>query len=109
MIVDATDTTVTLSWMSPDPPNGIITRYRVRYRISGSSNNTSQDTTNNISMYTVTGLASITEYVFEVRAFTRVGSGPYSDDTLTVRTSKLSVSMIVLIVDSNHTCTQKYW
>ena len=34
MIVDVTDTTVTLSWMPPDPPNGIITNYRVQYSIS---------------------------------------------------------------------------
>ena len=87
-MVGVTDTKVTLSWTSPDPPNGIITRYRVQYRISGSSNKMIQDTTNNISKYTVTGLTSNTEYIFEVSAFTRVESGPYSD-AVTVHTGKL--------------------
>ena len=96
MIVDVNKTTVTLSWMPPDPPNGIISQYQVRYPRIGSSGSESRNTMNNILMYTVTGLASNTEYTFEVRAFTRVGSGPYSNDTVTVRTSKLSVSMIVL-------------
>ena len=95
MIVDVTDTTVTLSWLPPSMPNGIITEYRVRFSRSDNNDSRTQDTMNNILMYTVTGLTSNTEYTFEVRAFTVVGSGPYSDGTVTVRTSKLSVSMIV--------------
>ena len=93
MIVDVTDTTVTSSWNIPSMPNGIITEYRVRFSRSDNNDIWTQDTMNNI--LTVTGLTSNTEYTFEVRAFTVVGSGPYSDDTVTVRTSKLSVSMIV--------------
>ena len=96
MIVEVTDTTVTVSWMPPSMPNGIITNYRVQFPRIGSSGNIVRDTMNNISMYTVTGLASNTEYTFEVRAFTRVGSGPFSDDTVTVHTSKLLVSTVVL-------------
>ena len=98
MIVDVTDTTVTLSWSLPSMPNGIITEYRIRFSRSDNNDSDIQNTMNSISMYTVTGLASNTEYTFEVRAFTRVGSGPYSDDTVTVRTSKLSVSMVVLSI-----------
>ena len=79
MTVDVTDTTVTLSWMSPDPPNGIITYYRVQYRKSDSSstnyNSIYTDTTG--LTYTVTGLSTNTEYDFKVRADTVVGhSGP---------------------------------
>ena len=96
MTVDVTDTTVTLSWLPPSMPNGIITEYQVRYSRSDNSDSRTQNAINNNLMYTATGLASNTEYAFEVRAFTRVGSGPYSDDTVTVRTSKLSVSMVVL-------------
>ena len=96
MIVNVTDTTVTLSWMLPVSPNGIITEYRVRFVRSDNNVNRTRDTMNNNLMYTVMGLASNTEYAFEVRAFTRVGSGPYSDGTVTVHTSKLSVSMVVL-------------
>ena len=62
---------------------------------------------NNISMYTVTGLASNTDYTFAVRAFTRVGSGPFSDDT--VRTSKLSVTVVVLISLSTVVLNSRDW
>ena len=95
---NVTDTTVTLSWLPPDPPNGIITNYRIRFSRSDNNDSQTQDTMNNISMYTVTGLDSNTEYTFEVRAFTRVGSGPYSDDTVIVYTSKLSVSMVTVVL-----------
>ena len=75
MVVDVTETTVTLSWMSPDPPNGIITNYQVQYRRSDSSSPdyTSVDTMTNDLTYTVTGLSTNTEYDFRVRADTVVG------------------------------------
>ena len=75
MIVDVIDTTVTLSWMSPDPPNGIITNYRVQYRRTDSSSfdYNSIDTNTNDLIYTVTGLSTNIEYDFQVRADTVVG------------------------------------
>ena len=75
MIVDVTSTTVTLSWMSPDPPNGIITNFQVQYRRTDSSspNYNSVDTNTNDLTYTVTGLSTNTEYNFRVRADTVVG------------------------------------
>ena len=75
MITFVTDTTVTLSWMSPDPPNGIITNYRVQYRRNGSRSLSyySIDTITNNLTYTVTGLNTNTEYNFRVRADTVVG------------------------------------
>ena len=75
MIVDVTNTTVTLSWMSPDPPNGIIRSYRVQYRISDVNNNVNDnyisiDTRNNDLTYTVMGLMTGTKYDFRVRGET---------------------------------------
>ena len=78
MIVDVTDTTVTLSWRTPDPPNGIITQYQVQYRIANSGDsfgNNEVNTTTTDLTYTVTGLTTNTEYDFRVRAFTVVGRG----------------------------------
>ena len=74
MIVDVTDTTVTLSWRTPDPSNGIITQYQVQYRIANSRDSFGNTTTTDLT-YTVTGLNTNTEYDFRVRAFTVVGRG----------------------------------
>ena len=82
MIVDVTDTTVILSWMPPDPPNGIITQYQVQYRIANSDDSFGNNEVNTLSTdlnYTVTGLTTSTEYEFRVRAFTLVGRGPSSN------------------------------
>ena len=78
MIVDVTDTTVTLSWMPPDPPNGIITQYQVQYRITGGGSFGDNQMTTDLT-FTVTGLMTDTRYDFRVRAFTIVGRGPPSN------------------------------
>ena len=81
MIVSITNTTVSLSWMPPDTPNGIITQYQLQYRRSDSSTNiTSLNISNANLTYTVTGLSSNTEYLFIVRAFTVVGHGNASNE-----------------------------
>ena len=57
MVVNVTDTTVTLSWIPPDSPNGIITHYQVQYKRSDSSGNfMSLELLDPILTYTVTGL-----------------------------------------------------
>ena len=89
MVANVTNTTVTLSWTSPDTPNGIITQYQIQYRKNdGGSKFISLNITNADLTYTVTELTSDTEYVFRVRAFTVVGHGPLSDEVTTL-TSKL--------------------
>lgn len=85
-----TDATVNLSWIPPDPPNGIITQYQLQYRRSDSSDYTciSMSITNADLNFTVTGLTSNNKYVYRVRAFTSVGLGPPSNE-VTVHLSKL--------------------
>ena len=78
MIVDVTDTTVTLSWMPPDSPNGIITQYQIQYRITGGGSFGDNQVTIDLT-FTVTGLMTDTRYNFRVRAFTIVGRGPPSN------------------------------
>ena len=73
MLGDVTDTTMTLSWMPPDPPIGIITSYRVQYKRSDRSSYSSIDTMNTDLTYIVTGLTTNNEHDFGVRADTVVG------------------------------------
>ena len=80
MVVDVTNTTVTLSWMTPDPPNGIINQYQVQYRRSDSSDGyVSVNTLPPTLTYIVTGLTTNTEYDFMVRARTGHGHGVFSN------------------------------
>ena len=77
IVVRVTDATVTLSWMPPDPPNGIITHYQVEYRSNSSGFELLQPTNVDLTR-TVTGLSSNTQYVFRIIAFTLEGNGPAS-------------------------------
>ena len=74
------DSSVSLSWMSPDPANGIITQYMMEYRRSVDSSYASVTLSATILMYTVSGLDVDTEYQFRVRASTSVGNGNYSSE-----------------------------
>ena len=85
-VVRVTDTTVTLSWIPPDPPNGNITQYQVAYRSSSCDFELLLPTTVNLK-HTVTGLSSNIHYVFQVIAFTVEGNGPASS-TVDAHTSK---------------------
>ena len=76
-IESTTDTTVTISWGTPDPANGIITYYQVDYKtIHGSY--LSLRPFNTSLIRTVTGLVSNTEYNLRVTASTVVGKGTSS-------------------------------
>ena len=84
--VDSNDSTVTISWIPPDPPNGIIIGYQVQYRRNADSGDSYADNEVKITAtdltdltYTVTGLITDTEYRFRVRAFTVVGRGDPSN------------------------------
>ena len=100
MIVGVTDTTVTLSWMTPDPPNGIITSYRVQYKRSDRSSYFSIDTMNTDLTYTVTGLITNTEYDFRVRAEIAVGRSEPSN-VVTALVGKLQYVLLLYIIASD--------
>ena len=76
-VMTVTDTTVTLSWMPPDPSNGIITQYQIEYRSNSSSFELLLPTNVELTR-TITGLSSNTQYVFRIVAFTMEGNGPAS-------------------------------
>lgn len=94
---DATDTTVSLSWMMPDSSDGDIIHYRVEYRPKLPCSKRTKSLSN-----TVTGLLPNTKYEFRVAAVTAKGCGPYSDtvclSTISKFTSFLNRSHFGLII-----------
>ena len=82
-----TSTTVTLQWMPPETPNGVITHYSVQYggRVI---DNFGSETINRMTD-TVEGLSPNTQYVLHLTAYTRVGAG--SPASLSVKTGMLLI------------------
>jgi len=85
---NSTDNTVSLSWMTPDPANGIITNYQLEYRSTPNSPFITLVNSTELT-YRVTGLSPQTGYEFRVAAYTRVGMGPYTNTIQATTTSKL--------------------
>jgi len=86
--VSVNDSSVTISWMPPDPTNGIITRYDLQYkRISDPSYTLVNPQTTELS-HEITRLTPNTEYECRVRASTIVGNGPFTSN-LMFRTGKV--------------------
>ena len=88
-----TSTSVTLQWKPPTYPNGIITRYSVYFDEKGI------DPFGNVSdkmMNTIEGLSPDTQYIFEMKAYTRVGEG--LPNFVAVKTRKLINSGTSLII-----------
>jgi len=84
MVNSVTDSTVTLSWMSPQSNESEL-QYVVEYRAGNSFFNTSSFT---CSTQTITGLTSNTTYEFRVAAVNQAGRGPYTNFT-SQRTGKI--------------------
>ena len=97
MLINITDTTVTLSWMSPDQHNGIIINYRVQHRRSNRNIYTSTDTRTNNLTYRVTGLKTNTEYDFRVRADTQAGRS-HPSNVVTAFVGKFSILLYNIII-----------
>ena len=86
--VDATDANMTLQWMEPDMPNGVITRYQVQYRVAFTDGQTFVSLNSTSMTYVVTGLSPFTAYNFRVAAATREGLGPYTGVVTNFTTGK---------------------
>ena len=67
---------VTLTWLSPVHPSGVIQFYQLQWASSGGS--TRVNTTDNSTTIVLSNLVPGTQYNFSVRAFT-VAFGPFSD------------------------------
>ena len=84
-VASVTSDCVKLQWMPPETHNGVITQYSIQY--DGSVIDNFGSKSGDILMGTVDGLSPNTEYVLQLKAHTRVGSGLPS--SLTVKTCKL--------------------
>ena len=78
-VVSVNSSSITLQWMTPETPNGIITQYSLQFDA------TVINFSSNMLMYTVSGLLPETIYSLQVKAHTSAGAGQPSDMTVTTR------------------------
>ncbi|XP_066489466.1 phosphatidylinositol phosphatase PTPRQ [Tiliqua scincoides] len=83
-VLNVTATEISLKWLPPEKPNGIITHYEVLY---DSANAFVCENTTTTSLL-LNGLKPYTLYNISVRAFTRLGHGNQSSAPLSVRTAE---------------------
>ncbi|TNM97932.1 hypothetical protein fugu_014178 [Takifugu bimaculatus] len=69
--------TLSLSWLPPEKPNGVILDYEIKYHERGKA--MSHTVTSQHSSAKVEGLRAATPYVVQVRARTVAGYGRYSN------------------------------
>ena len=87
-VLSVTSSSVTLQWIPPKTPNGVITQYSIQYGGTVIDNFGSE--TSNKLMGTVEGLSPDATYTLQLRAHTKVGPGPPS--SLTIKTCKFLYS-----------------
>ena len=94
-------TFVSLSWLPPDTPNGVITRYELQYSGSNTTARVNVDFTSTLNC-TVEGFLHSTIYDIQIRAYTRVGAGPFSNTTsvMTLPKCKLLCSVCMYLYHS---------
>ena len=91
VVFSVTSISVTLQWMPPETPKGVITQYSILY--NGSTIN---NFGNNMLMDTIEGLSPDTVYVLQLRAHTGAGAGPPSN--LAVVTCKLFILLYIIVI-----------
>ncbi|XP_028396444.1 roundabout homolog 1-like [Dendronephthya gigantea] len=85
VIVNAiSSSNLSVNW---DPPllerqNGVIRGYVVFYKLTNSSEVPRNETTANRTSVELSGLMIFTSYTVQIRAFTKVGLGPHSDESM---------------------------
>ncbi|XP_028282588.1 ephrin type-B receptor 3 isoform X1 [Parambassis ranga] len=76
-LMRATSDTLSLSWLPPEKPNGVILDYEIKYHERGQA--MSHTVTSQHSSAKVEGLRAATPYMVQVRARTVAGYGRYSN------------------------------
>ena len=88
-IDSVSSTSVTLRWMPPKYPNGVITKYSVH--CDGVDIDKFGDVSDDNMIGTVERLSPNSVYILKMKAYTQVGSGP--PVSLAVKTRKLNVGV----------------
>ncbi|XP_038066664.1 angiopoietin-1 receptor-like [Patiria miniata] len=86
VIKNVDDVSITLQWSEPDPPQGIIIHYNIRYWRNGQSGNPTVINDVVQLMHEITGLEANVTYFVRVQAETSVGAGPWSYEVTAVTT-----------------------
>ncbi|XP_038068801.1 angiopoietin-1 receptor-like [Patiria miniata] len=86
VIQNIDDVSITLKWSEPNPPQGIITNYNVRYWRSGQSGTPTLIYDVVQVMHEITGLETGVTYFLQVQAHTSVGAGPWSNEVTAMTT-----------------------
>ena len=81
--------TISISWNIPTIPNGIITVYVIRYRESDNNGLYNITNTTNIQ-YSIEGLLPNTNYTIEVRAYTSIGPGDWSNTLAIIKGNQIN-------------------
>ncbi|XP_007554924.1 ephrin type-B receptor 3 isoform X1 [Poecilia formosa] len=76
-LMRSTADTLSLSWLPPEKPNGVILDYEIKYQERGQA--MAHTVTSQHSSVNVEGLRAATPYVVQVRARTVAGYGRYSN------------------------------
>ncbi|XP_048831870.1 ephrin type-B receptor 3-like isoform X2 [Brienomyrus brachyistius] len=77
-LMGATASTMSLSWLPPEKPNGIILDYEIKYREKDQGEAIAHTMTAQRSSARIEGLKAGTPYIVQVRARTVAGYGRYS-------------------------------
>uniref|UniRef100_A0A8C7HHL8 Ephrin type-B receptor 3 n=2 Tax=Oncorhynchus kisutch TaxID=8019 RepID=A0A8C7HHL8_ONCKI len=80
-LIGATASTMSLSWLPPEKPNGIILDYEIKYHEKDQGEAIAHTMTAQRSSARIEGLKTGTPYVVQVRARTVAGYGRYSSPT----------------------------
>ncbi|XP_023215993.1 neogenin-like isoform X2 [Centruroides sculpturatus] len=77
----ASSTSIIVRWEPPakDNQNGIITGYKIRYKLKGSRRGDTVTTDGNRRLYAITGLERGAQYSVKISALSINGSGPATD------------------------------